>query len=145
MNDENAPATQPETTQDDAHGKNFAQSSHDAAQDGEAGLGMLGGASIRASVRSGIREARARGEAALDDSRHFAHQAQASARSYAREAVNASGRRIRHARSRFDGQRGWNGEDFVNDQPMRAVLLAAAGGAVLTAVFIALLRGGSRR
>ena len=144
MDDENTPKPQPGAMSDDASGKNFARGSREA-QAGGADLGSLGGASIRASVRSGIREARARSESALDDTRHFAHQAQAQARTYAREAVNASGRRIRQTRSRFEGGRRWSGEEFVNDQPVRAVLLAAAGGAILTAVFVALLRGGSRR
>lgn len=145
MNDEKTPEPQTGATPDEPNGKNFARGSREATHGGGADLGMLGGASIRASVRSGIREARARSDAAFDDTRHYAHQAQATARNYAREAVNASGRRIRHARSRFEGGQRWNGEEFVTDRPVSAVLLAAAGGALLTAVFIALLRGGSRR
>jgi len=129
---------------------NVARSSRQAVGPG---LNALGGASIRESVRSGIREARARGEGAADLSRHYAQQAGAAARGaaagarhYAREAVNASGRPIRRARSRFEGGRHrWQGEDYVSDQPVRAALLAAAGGALLTALFIALLRGNSRR
>ncbi|HSV61463.1 MAG TPA: hypothetical protein VLJ19_21445 [Variovorax sp.] len=98
--------------------KNYAQPSSDSVPD------ALASASIRDSVREGLREARA-------------------ARAYAQDAVNASGKKIRQAGERWGALR-WQGEHYVTDQPVRAALIAAAGGALLTAVFIALLRGGRR-
>jgi hypothetical protein len=107
---------------DDDMKKNYAQPSSDATPD------VLGSASIRDSVRQGLREARAHG----------------AERAYAKDAVNASGKRIRHVRERWAGLR-WQGEHYITDQPVRAALVAAAGGAILTALFVALLRGGGRR
>ena len=99
-------------------GKNYAQPSSDALNE------PLASASIRDSVREGLREAKA-------------------ARAYAQDAVNASGKRIRQAGEHWSGLR-WHGDHYLTDQPVRAALLAAAGGALLTAAFIAFLRGGRR-
>ena len=119
-NDKDTQAPQP-TPEDEAAGtsaeKNYAQASRDAA------AGALASASIRDSVREGLR--------------------QAKERAFAQDAVNASGKKIRPPGGRFGGLR-WQGEHYVTDQPVRAALIAAAGGAVLTALFIAFLRGGRR-
>jgi len=128
----------------------FARPSREAAPSGAPGIGPLGGASIRDSVRSGIREARVRSGMAADVSRYYAElAAQAGApgsRPYARDAVNATGRRIRRGAAKPAGAGPlWHGEDYVNEQPVRAVLLAAAGGALLSALIFALTRAGSRR
>ena len=84
---------------------------------------------------------------AADSIRHGAsvgaQDALAGARSYAREAVNASGRRITAERDRLEAVRRL-GERYVTDQPMRAALVAAAGGALLTALFVALLNNPRR-
>lgn len=97
--------------------KNYAQPSRDAMPE------SLAAASIRDSVREGLR--------------------QAKARAYAQDAVNANGKRIRPPGSR-SGVLPWQGEHSLSDQPVRTALLAVAGGAVLTALFIALLRGSRR-
>jgi hypothetical protein len=96
--------------------KNYAQPSRDAGS-------PLASASIRESVHEGLR--------------------QAKERAYAQDAVNATGRKIRPPGGPFSGLR-WQGEHYLTDQPVRAALIAAAGGAVLTALFIAFLRGGRR-
>jgi hypothetical protein len=99
--------------------KNYAQPSRDAD-------GPLASASIRESVHEGLR--------------------QAKERAYAQDAVNATGRKIRPAGGPFGAFGGlrWQGEHYVTDQPVRAALIAAAGGAVLTALLIAFVRGGRR-
>ncbi|MBS0452399.1 MAG: hypothetical protein JSS14_13910 [Proteobacteria bacterium] len=98
-------------------GKNYAQPSHDELPH------ALASASIRESVQEGLR--------------------QAKERAYAQDAVNAAGRKIRPPGSFFEGLR-WEGQHYVSDQPVRAALVAAAGGAVLTALLIAFVRGGRR-
>lgn len=98
-------------------GKNYAQPSSDTLPD------ALASASIRESVREGLR--------------------QAKERAYAQDAVNATGKKIRPPGSFFEGLR-WEGEHYVTDQPVRAALVAAAGGALLTALLIAFVRGGRR-
>jgi hypothetical protein len=98
-------------------GKNYAQPSRDVMPD------ALASASIRESVREGLRQARER--------------------AFAQDAVNASGKKIRPPGTFFDGLR-WEGQHYVSDQPVRAALVAAAGGAVLTALLIAFVRGGRR-
>ena len=102
---------------DDHPARNYAQASSEVAPD------ALASASIRESVREGLRQARER--------------------AYAQDAVNASGRKIRPPGSFLDGLR-WEGSHYVTDQPVRAALVAAAGGAVLTALLIAFVRGGRR-
>lgn len=97
--------------------RNYAQPSHETSPD------LLGSASIRESVREGLR--------------------QAKARAFAQDAINASGKKIRPPGTLFEGLR-WEGQHYVTDQPVRAALVAAAGGALLTALLIAFVRGGRR-
>jgi len=97
--------------------RNYAQPSRDLPPD------ALASASIRDSVREGLR--------------------QAKERAFAQDAVNATGKKIRPPGTLFEGIR-WEGRHYVTDQPVRAALVAAAGGALLTALFIALMRGGRR-
>lgn len=97
--------------------KNYAQPSREPMPD------ALATASIRESVREGLR--------------------QAKERAYAQDAVNASGKKIRPPGTFFEGLR-WEGSHYVSDQPVRAALVAAAGGALLTALLIAFVRGGRR-
>jgi hypothetical protein len=99
-------------------GKNYAQPSRESVP------GALASASIRDSVREGLRQARER--------------------AYAQDAVNASGKKIRPPGSLFEGLR-WEGQHYVTDQPVRAALVAAAGGALLTALLVAFVRGGRRQ
>jgi len=98
-------------------GKNYAQPSRDTVPD------ALAAASIRESVREGLRQARER--------------------AYAQDAVNATGKKIRPPGSFLDGLR-WEGQHYVSDQPLRTALVAAAGGAMVTALLIALVRSARR-
>jgi len=97
--------------------KNYAQASREPGPD------ALATASIRDSVREGLREAKER--------------------AYAQDAINASGKKIRPPGTFFEGLR-WEGSHYLSDQPVRAALVAAAGGALLTALLIAFVRGGRR-
>ena len=99
-------------------GKNYAQPSRDTMPD------ALASASIRESVNEGLRQARER--------------------AYAQDAINATGKKIRPPGSFLEGLR-WEGQHYVTDQPVRAALVAAAGGAVITALLFAFVRGGRRR
>ena len=115
--DTQAQASEPVEQPADQAAKNYAQASRDPVPD------ALASASIRESVREGLR--------------------QAKERAYAQDAINATGKKIRPPGTLFEGLR-WEGEHYVTDQPVRAALVAAAGGALLTALLIAFVRGGRR-
>ncbi|SFN10257.1 hypothetical protein [Variovorax sp. OV329] len=115
--DTQAPTPAPDDAPATQAGRNYAQASREPLPD------TLASASIRESVREGLR--------------------QAKERAYAQDAVNASGKKIRPPGTFFEGLR-WEGSHYVSDQPVRAALVAAAGGAVLTALLIAFVRGGRR-
>lgn len=104
-------------TQAHAPDRNYAEPSRETLPD------ALASASIRDSVREGLR--------------------QAKARAYAQDAINASGKKIRPPGTLFEGLR-WDGRHYLTDQPVRAALVAAAGGALITALLIAFVRGGRR-
>ena len=80
------------------------------------------------SVKSSAAEARQLGSDTVD-----------TGRAYAKDAVNATGRKIRDLRGQWNVTRE-RGEQFVAEQPVRATLIAAAAGAVLTALLASALR-----
>jgi len=57
-------------------------------------------------------------------------------RTYASQAVNATGRKVRDVQDRFDDAR-QTASDYIHEDPVRAVTYAAIGSAVLTAAVIA--------
>ncbi|MGJ7495915.1 hypothetical protein ACSFA8_12610 [Variovorax sp. RT4R15] len=103
-------------------------------------------------------EASATASEAIDSARNFAEaskgitaDAVSSLRGGAQDAGHlvqdvaaAASRKIDDLKAHVDSARR-QGEQYVADQPVRAALMAAAGGAVLTALFISWMRGGRRQ
>jgi hypothetical protein len=95
------------------------------------------------AAREAADSARNFAQASVDAAASIRQGISDGARTYARDAVNATGRRIGVEHDRLEAMRRL-GERYVSDQPVRAALVAAVGGALLTAIFIALLNGGRR-
>jgi ElaB/YqjD/DUF883 family membrane-anchored ribosome-binding protein len=58
---------------------------------------------------------------------------------YATNAVNATGQKVREVQDRIDGAK-TKANDFIQEDPVRAVTYAAIGSAVLTAALIGIFR-----
>ena len=58
---------------------------------------------------------------------------------YATRAVNATGQKVREVQDQIDGAK-TKANDFIQEDPVRAVTYAAIGSAVLTAAFIGIFR-----
>ncbi|MDM0026395.1 hypothetical protein [Variovorax saccharolyticus] len=95
-------------------------------------------------------EARQAGRDGLDtvrglasDARDIAGDAAATGRAYAKDAVNAAGRKLHDARGQFEQAR-QACMTYIADEPVKAALISAAAGAVLTTLALSLLRGRRR-
>lgn len=95
---------------------------------------------IAGDVRHLSQEAADKAKDAALGLKGMAESAADAGRTYARDAVNATGKKIDSAKSQVDQI-----ADYltlsVNADPVKAVLLTAALSAVLTAVFLAALNG----
>ena len=60
-------------------------------------------------------------------------------RAYAKDAVDSSGRKVRDMKSRLGAAKA-NATEYINDDPVRAVKIAAISGGLLTALVIELTR-----
>lgn len=58
---------------------------------------------------------------------------------YAKDAVDAAGRKVSDLKSQLDSAK-TNARAYINDDPVRAVKMAAIGGAVLSAALVMLTR-----
>ncbi|MBT2325163.1 hypothetical protein J7E62_22795 [Variovorax paradoxus] len=72
-----------------------------------------------------------------------AEEAADTGRTYAKDAVNATGRKLRDFRGRLDDAKA-SCARYVADQPVRSTLVAAAAGALLTTLLLSLVRGRGR-
>lgn len=103
------------------------------------------------SIRPQIDEAARLGRDAIADARSYARDARQTAkaavdtgRAYARDAAHAAGRKLDDLKTQA-GQVSQRGARYVMDDPLRAVMFAVAGGALLTALFLAAMRSDRRR
>lgn len=62
-----------------------------------------------------------------------------SAKSYAREAMTTAGDKVDGLKAKASQLKD-QGSHYVAEQPVRSVLMAAVGGAALTALFVAAIR-----
>lgn len=109
-----------------------AQEALQAAQGYARGSGRIARDAIP-SIRSNVEEAR-------DDAKEIAEDVALTGRAYARNAVNATGRKIRD----FKGQVTHAKDSclqYIAEEPVRASLAAAASGAVLMTLLLSLMRG----
>lgn len=60
-------------------------------------------------------------------------------KAYAKDAVDAAGRKVTDLKSQLDSAK-TNATAYINDDPVRAVKMAAIGGAVLSAALVLLAR-----
>ena len=60
-------------------------------------------------------------------------------KAYAKDAVDAAGRKVNDMKSQLDSAK-TNATAYINDDPIRAVKMAAIGGAVLSAALVMLTR-----
>lgn len=123
--------------------RNFAQASRAAGDD------ALN--SVKDSVKDGAEEAKALGQDAAmaarsygRDAKQTAKDAMDSGRAYAKDAVNAAGKKVDDLKDQFSSARKQS-EQYIMDQPVRATLIAAAGGAILTALLVSFMRSSDRR
>jgi len=100
-----------------------------------------------ASIRGAREDADSFGRRAADATQGYLQDAKAKAsatvqagKGYAQDAVNAAGKKIANMKGPAADLK-QRGMQFAADEPMKAVAYAAAGGAVLTAVLMTLMRG----
>lgn len=60
-------------------------------------------------------------------------------RAYAKDAVDSAGRKVQDMKSQFEVAKA-NATEYINDDPVRAVKIAALSGGLLTALVIGLTR-----
>ena len=108
------------------------------------------GADAMQSIRPSIEDAKATGREGLDtmrgiggDARDIGGDAPATGRAYAKDAVNAAGKKLHDAQGRMQRTRDACTQ-FIADEPVKAALVAAASGAVLTTLLMSALRGRRR-
>lgn len=135
-----SPSEIAEETRRTAHEANEALHGHaaEAQQIGQAAAG---------SMRSSLEDASQTGAEALDtargvaaDLRERAQDAARTGKAYAQNAVNAAGRRLTTWQDQVaDAQASCT--RYIAQEPVKATLIAAAGGALLTGLLMATLRG----
>jgi len=108
------------------------------------------GADAAQSLRPAIEDAKATGREAVDtangvarDAKEIASDAAETTRNYASGAVNAAGKKITDLKHKAADLQDASVR-YVGDEPVKSVLIAAAGGALLTALFIKFIGGGRR-
>jgi hypothetical protein len=102
------------------------------------------------SLGENTEDAKATGREALDtvrglsnDAKDLGKDAAETGKTYARNAVNAAGAKIRSFRERVDDAKA-DCARYIAEEPVRATLYAAAAGAALTALLLATGRGRRR-
>jgi len=120
------------------------------AANGIAGEVKAIGADAARSLRPSIEDAKATGREAVDtakglveDVKDVASDAADTTRGYASGAVNAAGKKITDLKHKAADLQSASVQ-YVGDEPVKSVLIAAAGGALLTALFIKFIGGGRR-
>jgi len=100
-----------------------------------------------ASMRGAREEADSFGRRAADATSGYLQDAKAKAsatvqagKEYAQDAVNAAGKKIDSVKGQAAEMK-QRGMQFAADEPMKAVVYAAAGSAVLTALLVTWMRG----
>jgi hypothetical protein len=100
-----------------------------------------------ASMRGAREEADSFGRRAADATSGYLQDAKAKAsatvqagKEYAQDAVNAAGKKIDSVKGQAAEMK-QRGMQFAADEPMKAVVYAAAGSAVLTALLLTWMRG----
>jgi ElaB/YqjD/DUF883 family membrane-anchored ribosome-binding protein len=98
------------------------------------------------SIRSSVEDARTTGSEALDtveglsrDAADIAKDAAITGRTYAQNAVSATGKKLRDWKGQVNHAKE-SCERYVADEPVRSSLIAVAGGAVLMTVLLSFMK-----
>jgi len=102
------------------------------------------------SIRSSVEDAKEVGLQAAgtvaglsNDAKDIARDAASTGKAYAKDAVNATGRKIRDFRGHVTHAKE-SCEQYVAEQPVRASLIAMAAGALVTSLLLSVVRGRRR-
>lgn len=76
---------------------------------------------------------------AADQAQQAGGKAVDATKAYAKDAVDAAGRKVSDMKSQLETAKA-NATDYINEDPVRAVKMAAIGGAVLSAALVMLTR-----
>jgi ElaB/YqjD/DUF883 family membrane-anchored ribosome-binding protein len=123
--------------------KNFAQASR--------AVGEHAMDSVKESVAGSADDAKALGQDAASAARRYGRDANQTAkdaidtgRAYAKDVANAASKKVDDIAAQLASAR-QQSERYIMDQPVRATMIAAAGGAILTALFVSFMRGNDRK
>ncbi|RYE69135.1 MAG: YtxH domain-containing protein [Oxalobacteraceae bacterium] len=94
---------------------------------------------VKGSVVDGAEDAKADVARVADKVQQTGQKAIEATSAYATNAVNATGQKVREVQDRIDGAK-TKANDFIQEDPVRAVTYAAIGSAVLTAALIGIFR-----
>lgn len=76
---------------------------------------------------------------AADQAQQAGAKAVDATKAYAKDAVDAAGRKVSDMKSQLETAKA-SATEYINDDPVRAVKMAAIGGAVLSAALVMLTR-----
>jgi len=105
----------------------LAQDAAQAAQGYASGAATIDSNAFQ-SIRSNVEDAKATGQEALD-----------AAKGFAKDAVNAAGKKIEDLTGQINHLKA-RSTQHIADDPVRSIVYAAIGGALLTALLLALMR-----
>ena len=113
----------------------------DAPETGRSGEAT--GQGLGGRVGEAVADATGTAQSHVQEAKESAKTVLEVGRAYSQNAVNAASEKIGELKGKMDQARE-QGTRYVVDRPMRSVLIAAAGGAILTALFLFAM-GGARR
>ena len=96
---------------------------------------------VKGEAANAASEFRSSAATAADQAQQFGAKAVDATKAYAKDAVDAAGRKVSDMKSQFETAKA-NATEYINDDPVRAVKMAAIGGAVLSAALVMLTRRG---
>jgi ElaB/YqjD/DUF883 family membrane-anchored ribosome-binding protein len=94
---------------------------------------------IKGSIVEGTQDAKEDVARVADKVQQTGQKTIEATSAYATSAVNATGQKVREVQDRIDGAKA-KANDFIQEDPVRAVTYAAIGSAVLTAALIGIFR-----
>lgn len=94
---------------------------------------------LKGAAADGTGQFRSSAAKAADQAQQAGAKAVDATKAYAKDAVDAAGRKVSDMKSQFETAKASTTE-YINDDPVRAVKMAAIGGAVLSAALVMLTR-----
>ena len=94
---------------------------------------------LKGAAANATTEFRSSAAKASDQTQQASAKAVDATKAYAKDAVDAAGRKVSDMRSQLETAK-TSATEYINDDPVRAVKMAAIGGAVLSAALVMLTR-----